>query len=67
MSTRRLRQLNSNHLRDGTPAPPVSQLTGVDRRQALDLLQALLAEAMNQSQEKVPTSPVESDDDEDIV
>ena len=49
------------------PAPPVSQLTEVDRRQALDLLQALLAQAMNQSQEKVTTSPAEADDDENIV
>jgi hypothetical protein len=49
------------------PAPPVSQLSEVDRRNALDMLQALLAEAMNHSQEKVTTSSTEADDDENIV
>ena len=49
------------------PAPPVSQLAEADQRKALDLLQALLAQAMNQSQEKVTTSPAEADDDENIV
>ena len=29
------------------PSPPVSQLMETERRKALDLLQALLAEAMN--------------------
>jgi hypothetical protein len=49
------------------PAPPVSQLSEVDRRNALDMLQALLAEAMNHSQEKVTTNSTEADDDENIV
>lgn len=34
------------------PAPPASRLTETERRKALDLLQALLAEAMNPAPEK---------------
>ncbi len=34
------------------PAPQVSQLTETERRKALDLLQALLAGAMNPALEK---------------
>ena len=36
------------------PSPPVSQLTETERREALDLLQALLVEAMKRAPEKAP-------------
>jgi len=49
------------------PEPPVNQLTEADRRKSLDLLQVLLAEAMNQAQKKVSESRAEACDDEDIV
>ena len=49
------------------PTPPVSQLTETERRKALDLLQALLAEAMNQAREKATKSQTEASDDEDIA
>ena len=49
------------------PAPPVSQLTEIEQRKALDLLQALLAEAMNQAHEKATENRAEACDDEDIA
>ena len=49
------------------PTPPVSQLTETERRKALDLLQALLAEAMNQAREKATEKRAEASDDEDIA
>jgi hypothetical protein len=49
------------------PTPPVSQLTETERRKALDLLQALLAEAMNQAREKATENRAEACDDEDIA
>jgi len=49
------------------PAPPVSQLTETGRRRALDLLQALLAEAMNPAREKENENQAEASDDEDIA
>ena len=49
------------------PTPPVSQLTEIERRKALDLLQALLAEAMNQAREKATEKRAEASDDEDIA
>jgi hypothetical protein len=49
------------------PTPPVSQLTEIEQRKALDLLQALLAEAMNQAREKATESRAEACDDEDIA
>ncbi len=49
------------------PSPPVSQLTETERREALDLLQALLVEAMNRAPEKAPENRAEACDDEDIA
>jgi hypothetical protein len=49
------------------PAPPVSQLTETERRRALDLLQALLAEAMPPAREKEKEDRAEACDDEDIA
>ncbi len=49
------------------PTPPVSQLTEIERRKALDLLQALLSEAMNQARENATRSQAEACDDEDIA
>ncbi len=51
------------------PAPPASQLAETERRKALDLLQALLAEAMNPAPEKAieDQNRTEARDDEDIV
>jgi hypothetical protein len=49
------------------PTPPVSQLTETERRKALDLLQALLAEVMNQAREKATENRAEACDDEDIA
>ncbi len=49
------------------PAPPVSQLTETERRRALDLLQALLAEAMTPAWEKESENRTEACDDEDIA
>jgi len=48
------------------PAPPTSQLTETERRKALELLQALLAEATNQTQTTVENQ-AEACNDEDIV
>jgi len=48
------------------PAPPVSQLMETERRKALDLLQALFAEAMNLTPETAIKSRAEARDDEDI-
>ena len=47
------------------PSPPVSQLMETERRKALDLLQALLAEAMNLAPETAIKSRAEARDDED--
>jgi len=47
------------------PSPPVSQLMETERRKALDLLQALLAEAMNLMPEAAIKSRAEARDDED--
>ena len=49
------------------PSPPVSQLMETERRKALDLLQALLVEAMNRAPEKAPENRAETCDDEDIA
>ncbi len=49
------------------PSPPVNQLTETERREALDLLQALLAEAMNPTPEKRIENRAEASDDEDIA
>ncbi len=49
------------------PSPPVSQLTETERREALDLLQALLVEAMNSTPEKAPANRAETCDDEDFA
>ncbi len=49
------------------PTPPASQLTEIEQRKALDLLQALLAEAMNQAREKGIENRAEARDDEDIA
>jgi len=48
-------------------SPPVSQLMETERRKALDLLQALLAEAMNLVPETAINSRGEARDDEDIA
>jgi hypothetical protein len=49
------------------PSPPVSQLMETERRKALDLLQALLAEAMTLTPETAIKSRAEARDDEDIA
>jgi hypothetical protein len=49
------------------PSPPVSQLMATERRKALDLLQALLTEAMNLAPEPAIKSRAEASDDEDIA
>ena len=49
------------------PSPPANQLTETDRRKALDLLKALLAEAMNPVPEKAIENRMEARDDEDIA
>jgi hypothetical protein len=49
------------------PSPPMSQLMETERRKALDLLQALLAEAMNLTPETAIKSRAEARDDEDIA
>ena len=49
------------------PSPPASQLTEVERRKALDLLQALLAEAMKPQPEKATQNRAEERDDQDIA
>ena len=49
------------------PSPPVSHLTETERRKALDLLQALLAEAMYPAPEKGIENRTEARDDEDIA
>ena len=49
------------------PSPPVSQLMETERRKALDLLQALLAEAINLTPETAIESRAEARDDEDIA
>ena len=45
------------------PSPPVTQLTETERRKALDLLQALLVEAMNRVAEKARENRPEACDD----
>jgi hypothetical protein len=45
----------------------MSQLMETERRKALDLLQALLAEAMNLTPETAIKSRAEARDDEDIA
>ena len=47
--------------------PPVNQLMETERRKALDLLQALLAEAMNLAPETAIKNRAEARDDEDIA
>jgi hypothetical protein len=47
--------------------PPVGQLAETERQRALDLLQALLAEALNQAQENATENRMEACDDEDIA
>ena len=49
------------------PSPPVSQLMETERRKALDLLQALLTEAINLTPEPAIKSRAEASDDEDIA
>jgi hypothetical protein len=49
------------------PSPPVNQLVETERRKALVLLQALLAEAMNLAPEATIKSRAEARDDEDIA
>lgn len=49
------------------PSPPVSQLMESERRKALDLLQGLLAEAMNLAPETAIKCRAEARDDEDIA
>jgi hypothetical protein len=49
------------------PSPPVSQLMETERRKALDLLQALFAEAMNLMPETAIKNRAEARDDEDIA
>jgi hypothetical protein len=49
------------------PSPRVTQLMETERRKALDLLQALLAEAMNLTPEMAIKSRAEARDDEDIA
>lgn len=49
------------------PSPPVCQLMESERRKALDLLQALLAEAMNLAPETAIKSRAEARNDEDIA
>ena len=49
------------------PTPAESQLTETERQKALDLLQALLAEALNQAREKTTENRAEACDDEDIA
>ena len=49
------------------PSPPVSQLMETERRKALDLLQALLAEAINLAPETAIKNRAEARDDEDIA
>ncbi len=49
------------------PSPPASRLTETERRKALDLLQALLAEAMKPAPEKAIENKTEACDDEDIA
>ena len=49
------------------PSPPASRLTETERRKARDLLQALLAEAMNPVSEKAIENGTEARDDEDIA
>ena len=45
----------------------MSQLTETEQREAPDLLQALLVEAMNRAQEKRIENRAEASDDEDRV
>jgi hypothetical protein len=49
------------------PSPPVGQLMETERQKALDLLQALLAEAMNLAPETTIKNRAEARDDEDIA
>jgi hypothetical protein len=49
------------------PSPPASQLTEAARRKALDLLQALLAEAMKPQLEKATQNRAEARGDQDIA
>ena len=49
------------------PTPAASQFGETERRKALDLLQALLAEAMDKAQEKAAKTRMEACDDEDIA
>ena len=49
------------------PSPPVNQLVETERRKALALLQALLAEAMSLAPEATIKSRAEVRDDEDIA
>lgn len=49
------------------PSPPMGQLMETEQRKALDLLQALLAEAINLPPETAIKSRAEARDDEDIA
>jgi hypothetical protein len=49
------------------PPAPVSQLTATERRKTLDLLQALLAEAIKPARDKENEYRAEACDDEDIA
>ena len=49
------------------PPPPLSQLTETERRKALDLLQALLAEGMNSAPDKAIENRAEARGDEGIA
>ena len=49
------------------PSPPVSQLPEIKRRRALDLLQALLVEAMTRVPEKAIVNRAQACDYDDIA
>jgi hypothetical protein len=49
------------------PTPPVDQLAETKRQEALNLLQALISEALNQAQERAAKGQAEVCDDQDLA
>lgn len=49
------------------PPPPTDQLAETKRQEALNLLQALLSEALNQAQEHAADGQAEVCDDQDLA
>jgi hypothetical protein len=49
------------------PPPSVNRFAAIERRKALELLQALLGEAINAPQERKAEKPLEVRDDKNIA